>query len=257
MHLGSSDCYLAVMFRVIVLGRVSVPPGPKVTVPLGWTGIFLIAAVGVTIVITVMVDGGLAPFFLGPPRVEVMQTIWLPPATGVDAEQEPVPLLSNVGTGGLGPVMVKPVGRKIVSWTFGVGVVETLLTFHVMLSGVPTFGVGLCGVPVTETGAEIVETDGRGTVVVMLALALGMRVPAASVPLATAVLRTAWLCICTMTVMVDDVPGAITPWLQVTVITPAPPEVHVPWLVCATTMLASGKPSTVPEPLVAVAPAWA
>ena len=137
------DCYFAVMVRVRELGRVSIPPGPKVTVPLGCTGIFLIAAVGVTVVITVMVDGGLAPFFLGPPRVGVMQTIWLPPGTGVDAEQEPVPPLSNVGVGGLGPVMVKPVGRKIVNWTFGVGVVETLLTFQVMASDCPTFGVGL------------------------------------------------------------------------------------------------------------------
>ena len=103
------------------------------TVPLGWTGMFLIAAVAVTVVITVMVVGGLAPPFLGPPRVEVVQTIWLPPGTGVDAVQEPVPLLSNVGVGGLGALMVKPVGMKIVNWTFGVGVVDTLLTFQVML----------------------------------------------------------------------------------------------------------------------------
>ena len=107
------------------------------------------------------------------------------------------------------------------------------------------------------TGAERLETAGNGTVVVMLAFALAKSVPAASVPLATTELRTAWLWICTMTVTVDDEPGAITPWLQVTVITPAPPEVHVPWLVCATTMLASGKPRTVPGPLVVVTPAWA
>ena len=138
-----------------------------------------------------MVDGGLAPFFLGPPRVGVVQTIWLPPGTGVDAVQEPVPPLSNVGVGGLGALMVKPVGMKIVNWTFGVGVVETLLTFQVMASDAPTFGVGLCGVPVTETGAEIVETAGRGTVVVMLAFALAKSVPAASVPLATTELSTA------------------------------------------------------------------
>jgi hypothetical protein len=115
LHLGSPDCYLAVMVRVNVLGNVSMPPGPKVTVPLGWTGTFLIAAVAVTVVITVMVVGGLAPFFLDPPRVEVMQTIWLPPGTGVDAEQEPVPPLSNVGVGGLGPLRVKPVGKNIVN----------------------------------------------------------------------------------------------------------------------------------------------
>ena len=117
---------------------------------------FLIAAVAVTVVITVMVVGGLAPFFLAPPRVEVMQTIWLPPATGVDAEQEPVPPLSNVGVGGLG-LMVNPVGKNIVNWTFGVGVVVRLLTFHVMASVWPTFGVGLCGVPVIPTPAERLE----------------------------------------------------------------------------------------------------
>jgi len=110
---------------------------------------------------------------------------------------------------------------------------------------------------VIPTGAERLETAGNGTVVVMLAFALAKSVPAASVPLATTELRIAWLCICTMTVTVDDEPAAITPWLQVTVITPVPPEVHVPWLVCAITMLASGKPRTVPEPLVAVTPAWA
>ena len=107
------------------------------------------------------------------------------------------------------------------------------------------------------TGAERVDAAGTGTVVVMLAFALAKSVPAASVPLATTELRTAWLCICTITVTIDDVPGGITPWLQVMVITPAPPEVHVPWLVCASTMLASGKPRTVPGPLVAVTPAWA
>lgn len=103
------------MVKVSVFGSVSTPPGPKATVPLGWTGMFLIAAVAVRPVITVMVVGGFAPFFLGPPRVGVLQTIWLPPGTGVDAVQEPVPPLSNVGVGGLGPVMFKPVGMKIVN----------------------------------------------------------------------------------------------------------------------------------------------
>lgn len=225
---GSFDCYLAVMVRVTEFGNVSIPPGPKATVPLGCTAMFLIAAVAVTDIITVMVDGGLAPFFLAPPRVEVMQTIWLPPATGVDAEQEPVPLLSNVGVGGLGALMVKPVGMKIVNWTFGVGVVETLVTFHVMLSVCPTFGVGLWGVPVIPTGAERVEVAGNGTVVVRLAFAFASAVPAASVPLATTELRMAWLWICTITVIVDVVPATKDPWLQVTVITPVPPAVHVP-----------------------------
>ena len=176
-----------------MFGSVSIPLGPKVTVPLGLTGIFLIAAVAVTVVITVMVDGGLAPFFLGPPRVGEVQTIWLPPGTGVDAVQEPVPPLSNVGVGGLGALMVKPVGKNIVNTTFGVGVVETLMTFQVMLSGAPTLGVGLCGVPVTETGAEMLEIAGNGTVVCRLVAEFANAVPAASVPLATTELRIAWL----------------------------------------------------------------
>ncbi len=65
--------------------------------------------------ITVMVDGGLAPFFFDPPSVGVVQTNWLPPATGDAAVQEPVPPLSKVGVGGLGALIVKPVGTKITS----------------------------------------------------------------------------------------------------------------------------------------------
>ena len=208
---GSSACYLAVMVRVTEFGNVSIPPGPKETVPLGCTAMFLIAAVAVTDIITVMVDGGLAPFFLAPPRVGVVQTIWLPPATGVDAVHEPVPLLSNVGVGGLGALMVRPVGMKIVNTTFGVCVVETLVTFHVMLSVCPTFGVGDWGVPVIPTGAERVEVAGNGTVVCRLVLAFASAVPAASVPLATTELRMAWLWICTVTVMVVEAPAFRTP----------------------------------------------
>jgi len=228
---GSSDCYFGVMVKVSELGRVSIPPGPKVTLPVGCTCTPFAAAVGLTFMMIVMVDGGLAPFFRGPPRVGVVQTIWLPPATGVDAVQEPVPPLSNVGVGGLGALMVKSDGMKIVNTTFGVGVVETLLTVHVMFPawGVGVvFGVGFWTLPVIPTGAERVELAGNGTVVCRLALAFANAVPASSVPLATTVLRMAWLWICTITVMVDDVPAAKDPWLQVTVITPAPPAVHVP-----------------------------
>jgi len=199
------------MVSVTEFGNVSIPPGPKVTVPLGWTAMFLIAAVAVVDTITVMVEGGLAPFFLAPPRVGVVQTIWLPPATGVDAVQEPVPLLSNVGVGGLGALMVMPVGMKIVNWTFGVGVVETLVTLYVMVFVCPTFGVGLCGVAVIPTGAERLVVAGNGTVVVRLVFAFASAVPAASVPLATTELRTAWLWICTITVMVVEPPAFRTP----------------------------------------------
>lgn len=107
--------YRTVIVKVATLGRVSVPPGPKLTVPVGWKTAFEVPAAGVTLMITVMVDGGLAPFFLLPPRVEVVQTNWLPPATGADAVQEPVPPLSKVGMGGLGALMVSPVGTKITS----------------------------------------------------------------------------------------------------------------------------------------------
>ena len=209
--LAAFDRYRTVIVKVATLGRVSVPPGPKLTVPVGWKTAFEVPAAGVTLMITVMVDGGLAPFFLGPPRVEVMQTIWLPPATGVDAVHEPVPLLSNVGVGGLGALMVRPVGMKIVNTTFGVCVVETLVTFHVMLSVCPTFGVGDWGVPVIPTGAERVEVAGNGTVVCRLVLAFASAVPAASVPLATTELRMAWLWICTVTVMVVEAPAFRTP----------------------------------------------
>lgn len=103
-----------------------------------------------------------------------------------------------------------------------------MLTFQVMASVCPTFGVGLWGVPVIPTAAERLEVAGNGTVVVRLAFAFASAVPAASVPLATTELRTAWLWICTITVMVDDAPAAKDPWLHVTVITPEPPAVHVP-----------------------------
>jgi len=221
------------MVTVATLERVSSPPGPKLTVPVGWKTDFEVPAAGVTLTITVMVDGGLAPFFLGPPKATAvlpvaLQTIWLPPATGVDAVQTPVPLLSNVGVGGLAPVMFKPVGTKIVNWRFGTAVPEVLLTVQVMFPACPTFGCGLAGFPVTATAAERVEVAGNGTVVCWLALAFANAVPASSVPLATTVLRMAWLWICTVTVMVDDAPAARDPWLQVTVITPVPPAVQVP-----------------------------
>lgn len=193
LHPGGFSRYRTVIVKVATLDTVSVPPGPKVTVPVGWKTAFEVPAAGVTLMITVMVDGGLAPFFFGPPSVEVVQTNWLPPATGDAAVQLPVPPLSKVGVGGLGALMVSPVGTKIVNTTFGVGVVETLLTTQVMFPAWPTFGFGLCGFPVTETGAERVEIVGNGTVVCWLALAFASAVPAASVPLATTELRMAWL----------------------------------------------------------------
>jgi hypothetical protein len=107
--------------------------------------------------------------------------------------------------------MVKPVGMKIVNTTFGDGTVETLVTFHVMLSVCPTFGVGLWGVPVIPTAVERLVVAGNGTVVCWLALTLASAVPASSVPLATTVLRMAWLWICTITVMVVEPPAFTTP----------------------------------------------
>ena len=95
------------------LGRVSVPPGPKGTVPLGWKTAFEVPAAGVTLMITVMVDTGFTPFFLEPPRVAVVQMNWLPPATADAAVQDPVPPLSKVGVGGLGALIFNPVGTKI------------------------------------------------------------------------------------------------------------------------------------------------
>jgi hypothetical protein len=91
--------------------------------------------------------------------------------------------------------MVKADGTKIVKTTFGVGVVETLLTVHVMFpdwAGLAV-GVGFWTLPVIPTGAERLEVAGNGTVVCWLALAFASAVPASSVPLATTVLRMAWL----------------------------------------------------------------
>ena len=65
--------------------------------------------------------------------------------------------------------------------------------------------------PATETAVETVETAGNGTVVVRLAVAFANKVPAASVPLATTVLRIAWFWTCTITVMVDEAPAFRTP----------------------------------------------
>lgn len=67
--------YLTVMVSVATLETVSIPPGPKLTVPVGWKTDFDVPAAGVTLMITVMVEGGLAPFFLAPPSVGVVQTI--------------------------------------------------------------------------------------------------------------------------------------------------------------------------------------
>ena len=53
------DRQRTVIVKVATLGRVSVPPGPKVTVPVGWKTAFEVPAAGVTLMITVMVDTGM------------------------------------------------------------------------------------------------------------------------------------------------------------------------------------------------------
>ena len=51
----SRDCYLTLMATVAELARVSVPPGPKVTVPVGESVCPDVPAAGVTLTVTIMV----------------------------------------------------------------------------------------------------------------------------------------------------------------------------------------------------------
>src|ERR1700686_812998 len=196
------------MVRVRLFGSVSMLPGPKVTVPVG---LKTPAAGGVTFTVTIMTDGGLTPFFLEPPKVGVVQVMVPPLAGGTTPVQVATPRLSTVT---MMELMVRPAGTKLVKTTFGAGVVDTLAMVQTMFPACPRFGLGACGFPVMETGAETTDGAGNGTVVVMLAVAFANAVPAASVPLATTELRSAWFWICTITVMVDVAPAAKEPWLQ-------------------------------------------
>src|SRR5712671_1990185 len=142
------------MVTVFELGNVSVPPGPKVTVPITLNTALDVPAAGVTFSVMIMVCGGFAPFLVVPPgaadgfaAVAVTEQTNCVPETpftvaAVPAAQDPAPPLFTVTLGGLGALMVNPFGVKIVKTTFGAGVVVVLLIVQMMLPAWPTFGFG-------------------------------------------------------------------------------------------------------------------
>src|SRR5579864_8716743 len=99
----------------------------------------------------IMVCGGFWPFLVEPPRAAdgfakvavTEQTNCVPetPLTvvAVPAAQVAAPPLLTVTPGGLGLLMVNPLGTKIVKITFGAGVVVVLLIVQVKLPAWPTF----------------------------------------------------------------------------------------------------------------------
>ena len=97
---------------------------------------------------------------------------------------------------------------------------------------------------------------GGGGSVLAVALLVASDVPAVSVPLAVAVLVMAWSCaIRTMKGIRTTAPGSIVPILQEKLTTPVPPAVQVATPPVTETMFDAGRIVTVPEPLVATAPA--
>src|SRR5216683_3939734 len=69
-----------VIFTVALFGRVSTPPGPNVMVPVELNTVpFTVPAGFVTLTVTISVCGGLAPFFVEPPRAAVVT--WMDPPT--------------------------------------------------------------------------------------------------------------------------------------------------------------------------------
>src|SRR5262249_51984049 len=98
---SGSPCwsYLTVIVTVALLGRVSVPPGPKVIVPVEVnTEPCGVVAGGVRLVVTIMVCGGFAPPLVDPPRLGVVISM-SPPSV----------VLNAPGQGTLSP----PVGVKV------------------------------------------------------------------------------------------------------------------------------------------------
>src|SRR6266850_1625511 len=84
--------YRDVMLTVTEFGRVSVPPGPKVTVPLiGKTALVAFVALFVMFIVTIMVVGGLAPPLVEPPRDGVVQVMTPPLEPGAAPPQRPAP----------------------------------------------------------------------------------------------------------------------------------------------------------------------
>lgn len=249
------------MVTVAELGSVSVPPGPKLTVPMTLNTALDVPADGVTFCVMIMVDGGLAPFLFEPPRDGVVQANCVPemPFTvaAVPAAHEPAPPLFTATLGGLGALMVNPLGTNRVTTTFWAGVVVVSLMVQVMVPDWPTFGFGTCAFPVMATAADTFCVTGWGGLVVLLTLAFTRTVPARSLPLAVAELVIAWFCICTITLIVVDAPGSRLPSEQLTLTTPTPAAVQLPWPGCASMIFAVGNPVADPPPLLlASCPTW-
>ena len=62
-----------VIFTVTLFGKVSVPPGPNVMVPVELNTVpFVVPAGLVTFTVTIIVCGGLLPFLVDPPRDAVV-----------------------------------------------------------------------------------------------------------------------------------------------------------------------------------------
>src|SRR5512137_325318 len=142
--------------------------------------------------INVMVWGGFAPFFVEPPRLGVLMVMVAPAGIGPGAAQfTNPPLTKHVGTPPLLMPTVKPLIKSValcvtLNTTFWAAVCVVLLTTQVMLLVWPLLGFGLCGVPVTETAADVVCVIGAGGLVVLLMEAFARTVPARSLPLAVA-----------------------------------------------------------------------
>src|SRR5580765_576469 len=173
------------------LGRVSVPPGPNVTVPVGESVCPDVPAAGVTLTVTIMVCGGFAAFLVEPPRLAVVQVI-VPLLEGsAGPPQIATPPLCTVAVTEL---MTRPTGTTLVNTTFCATVVVVLLMVQMMFPACPTFGRGFWAVTASEIAAEP-PPPADEVVVVLLALLLTRAVPAKSVPLTVAELVMVWFCI--------------------------------------------------------------
>jgi len=151
----------------------------------------------------------------------------------------------------------KPDGITCLKTTFGASA-PLLLTVHVYPLAELTLPLPWSALPVTARSVVIpvLFGGGGGGSVLAVALLVASGVPAVSVPLAVAVLVMDWSCaIRTMNGMRPTTPGSIVPILQEKLTTLVPPAVQVATPPFTETMFDAGRIVTVPDPLVAAAPA--
>lgn len=130
LHPGSPELfYLTLMATVAELGNVSVPPGPNVTVPVGDSVCPDVPAAGVTLTVTIMVCGGLAPFLVEPPRLAVVQ-VMAPPLEG--SPGPPHAATPPLFTVAVKLLMTRPTGTTFVNTIFCATVVVVLLMVQTM-----------------------------------------------------------------------------------------------------------------------------